>query len=287
VIEVSSFPEDLEKWDGKDPPFYLEVLGETSPRVDVDYAEVLHPGAAAAEGVSSTPIYEYWWTLGHAGRRPTHRHRFSGHDSSIWAHLDDPAARVYMYFPTNAGWRVKELVATVKYLSPVQDQRALAEKAEQDWRKLTPVLSSAGAISAALAPVPGLGVAAVGAAPLLSALSKLQIGSVPQGARGFGWYVDKVTTAGVEGRGVLQGVMWSIPKKMFETLGGRLTGSVAVSFIQGVRRGATDRAPKPAKLAAHAVVLAAGQARWAPPATNRFVELQIAPAVTTNPTAGA
>jgi hypothetical protein len=29
----------------------------------------------------------------------------------------------------------------------------------------------------------------------------------------------------------MQGVVWAIPKEMFEYLGGRLTGSLAVSFI--------------------------------------------------------
>jgi hypothetical protein len=29
----------------------------------------------------------------------------------------------------------------------------------------------------------------------------------------------------------MQGVDWAIPKEMFELLGGRLTGSLAVSFI--------------------------------------------------------
>jgi hypothetical protein len=48
--------------------------------------------------------------------------------------------------------------------------------------------------------------------------------------------VDNVTTAGVKGRGVVHGLMWSIPKTMFEALGGCLTGSLAVSLFVVMRQ---------------------------------------------------
>lgn len=40
--------------------YFLELYGETSPEVDIEYAEVL-----ATRGKSNAgPIYEYLWTLG-------------------------------------------------------------------------------------------------------------------------------------------------------------------------------------------------------------------------------
>jgi len=166
---------------------------------------------------------------------------------------------------------------TVKYLSPVQDQKSLSDRAADDWKSIEPALSAAGSVSQALSPVPGIGAVAAGAAPLLSALGKLQVGTVPQGANGFEWYVEKVTTAGVEGRGILQGVMWSLPKKMFEELGGRLTGSLAVSFIPCPEQGSEDASLRKAPLRAHAGVFPRNeQALWAPSQTT-FLELQLEP----------
>jgi hypothetical protein len=195
----------------------------------------------------------------------------------MWEDLADEAAHVYLYFPINAGWRVKELVATVKYLSPVQNQETLSDKAGADWQKLTSYLADASAVSSLMSPVPVVGAGAAAAAPILSALSKLQIGTVPSSAKGFNWYVDKVTTAGVPDRGVMQGVMWSIPKEMFVSLGGRLTGSIAVSFIQSHVQDKEGTAPEPASLYGHAIVNAQGQAHRVPSASNRFVKLRISP----------
>jgi hypothetical protein len=276
MIEVVSEPADLTSWKGSDPPYYLELFGETSPTIDSTFAEVLPPTATAAQSAAATPIYEYWWTIGHPGRRPEHHHLFQK-PSSIWDNLDDEAAHVFMYFPINSGWRIKELVATIKYLSPIQDQETLSEKAGEDWKQIAPVLADAGSVSQMLSPIPVVGTGAAAAAPLLSALSKLQIGTVPSTAPGFNWYVDKVTTAGVAGRGVMQGVMWSIPKQMFESLGGRLTGSLAVSFIRSHQQGTKGTEPKPASLYGHAMVNSGGNQYRVPTASNAFVELELSP----------
>lgn len=74
TIESASHPEDLSQWDGKDEdPFYFEVFGETSPVLDVAYAEVIPPGSVdgGAQTTQTTPVYEYWWTIGHPGHRPS------------------------------------------------------------------------------------------------------------------------------------------------------------------------------------------------------------------------
>jgi hypothetical protein len=276
MIRVATWPDPLSDWDGEKPPFYLEIFGEAEPVVDAHFAEVLPPGKSDAETTVSTPIYEYWWTIGHPGLRPEHHHLLPHKSDSKWAQLQDTAAHVYLYFPINAGWRVKELVATVKYLSPTKDEKTLSERAAEDWQRAEPALSAAGSISQALSPIPGVGTVAAGAAPVLSALSKLQIGTVPQGAQGFDWYVAKVSTAGQESRGVLQGIMWTLPKQMFEALGGRLTGSLAVSFVPCQDKSSEAIELKAGQLRGHAAVFFKDSPSWVP-AVNRFVELEITP----------
>ena len=96
---------------------------------------------------------------------------------------------------------------------------------------MQPILAGAGQAASALGVVPGVGMVAAGAAPILSAIAKLQVGSVPQGVKGFDWYVEKVTVPAAHSHGVMQGVVWAIPKEMFALLGGRLTGSLAISFM--------------------------------------------------------
>jgi len=36
--------------------------------------------------------------------------------------------------------------------------------------------------------------------------------------KGFAWYVEKVTFGAAANHGVMQGVVWAIPKEMFEHL---------------------------------------------------------------------
>src|SRR5258708_5378711 len=123
MIEVVSWPANLAEWDAREQPFYLEVFGETSPRVDLTYAEVLQP-ASAPDGpppaAAGAPIYEYWWTIGHPGRPHEMKYWWDGlgrdpGSDDLWENLDETAARVYLFFPLGGGWRIKELVATVKY----------------------------------------------------------------------------------------------------------------------------------------------------------------------------
>jgi hypothetical protein len=93
---------------------------------------------------------------------------------------------------------------------------------------------------------------------------------------GFDWYVEKVTAPAAQSRGVMEGVVWAIPKEMFELLGGRLSGSLAVSFVPTAVTGSEAWQPQPLPLLAHAVVYADGDASWVP-AQNQFVELLLSP----------
>lgn len=75
----------------------------------------------------------------------------------------------------------------------------------------------------------------------------------------------------------MQGVVWALPKEMFEKLGGRLTGSLALSFIPSAAVGSEAAwAPATQPALAHACVLADGKEHWVP-AKNDFIELPITP----------
>ena len=277
MIASASFPADLASWNQDEHPYYLEVFGEVEPMLDMAHAEVIPAGGADAGTTSATPIYEYWWTIGHGGSKPEHRHLLAGRQKvDLWHRLEDVAARVYLYFPISGGWRVQELAASAKYLSPVQKQSDWTDKAAQDWQRMQPILAGAGQAASALGVVPGVGTVAAGAAPILSAVAKLQVGSVPQGVKGFDWYVEKVTVPAAHSHGVMQGVVWAIPKEMFELLGGRLTGSLALSFIPTAAPGEEAWQPRSLPMLAHAVVYSDRDASWVP-AQSQFVELLISP----------
>jgi hypothetical protein len=277
MIQVVSFPPDPNNWNQNEHPFYFEVYGETEPVLDMQYGEVVPAGKTEAESASATPIYEFWWSIGHGGHKQAHRHRFSHRKKSLWSKLDNPAARVYLFFPISGGWRAKELIATVKYLSPVHDQENWTQRAASEWQALAPVVADAGSLASSLAPVPGVGTVAAGAAPILSAMSKLKIGSVPQSVKGFDWYVEKVTFGSHE-RGIMQGICWTLPRVMFDLLGGRLAGSVALSFVPMQRQdgNSKDWQPMTASVLAHASVRFDRAEKWVP-AEDDFIELRISP----------
>ena len=286
TIESASHPADLSQWDGTgDDPFYFEIFGDTSPFVDTTYAEVVATATAdaAAQTTLPTPVYEYWWTIGHPGHRPEHSgilEHIKG-PSDLWERLPDPAARVYLFFPTGGDWRVKELAATVKYMSPVAHEQSFLEKAAQDWQVVQPLVDDASKLATAAGPIAGA--AATGSAKVLGSLAQLKLSSVPP-IKGFEWSAGKVAFGNKEHGGVAQGVMWTLPGSMFRELGGRLTGSLAVSFIPDHKQvGGTvstePPSPQPQDVLAHAVVYSPDgheSDHWAP-ASNSFVRLRVAP----------
>jgi hypothetical protein len=150
VITVASHPPDLSSWDQEKDPYYLEVFGETEPVLDMTHAEVLPPGGSTAQTTAATPVYEYWWTIGHGGTKPEHRHLFEGRKKlDLWHRLEDIAARVYLYFPIAGGWRIQELAASAKYLAPVAHQSDWTEKAAADWQRMQPIVAGAGQVKRA------------------------------------------------------------------------------------------------------------------------------------------
>lgn len=114
----------------------------------------------------------------------------------------------------------------MKYLSPAHEQESLGAKAAEEWKALSPLFQDASAIAGKLS-LPAGG-ALKTAAGWLDTIAKLKLNSLPQ-AKGYGWSVAKVTEK--IGDEVVQGIVWQLPRKVLTQLGGRLTGSVAVSFI--------------------------------------------------------
>lgn len=277
MITVASFPPDLEAWNQNEHPYYLEVFGEAEPVLDPSHGQVIPAGGAKAAEAGAPAVYEYWWTIGHGGTKPEHRHLFENREKlDLWHRLDKVAARIYLYFPISGGWRIQELAASAKYLRPVQHQSEWTQKAAAEWQRMQPILAGAGQAAGALTAVPGVGIAAASLAPALTAVSKLQLGAVPQDVKGFDWYVEKVTVPAARGHGVMQGVMWAIPKEMFEMLGGRLNGSLAVTFFPTATASQQSPELRALPLLAHAAVYSAGTATWVP-ARNKFLEMPLTP----------
>ena len=255
-------------------PFYLELLGETSPFVDESFAEVVPAGQSAVQRTSDAPVYEYWWNLGHPGQPKRKRVAFwRGTRGDVpWEKLADPAAHIYVYFPISSGWRVNEFAATLKYLSPVPEQHRGLQSASKDFQAIQPLVGDAASLAGLL---PGAGVAS----KWLGAMANLRLSSLPQDEE-LNWSVGKVTFGSQ--RGLMQGVMWTIPRSVFLRLGGRLSGSLAVSFLSARFQAAkgSDEC-EGAHVIAHAVVYEASGKEWWLPSSGelgrRFIELEVTP----------
>lgn len=276
MIELVSYPSDLSTWDPTTHEFYLELYGETQPVVDRKIVEVQPAGPAdsAPQMANVLPVYEYWWTIGHS--IDEHEYGDPGHFADLWAHHPDPAAHVGLYFPLSGGWRVTEIASAVKYLRPLRNEASLLAKVHQEAVAVSPALNDLGKI-ASFAGAPGRGVEA--ATALVSAIAKMEINNVPQ-VEGFAWHVRKVTRR--VGTEVLQGIRWTLPKQLFCVLGGRLTGSIAVSFLparvqqQGVDM-TGDVTLQPGAILLHALVFDPHKGPIWIPGEHEFIHLQLAP----------
>lgn len=287
TIESISHPLPLSEWDANNPkePFYLELFGETRPFLDTAVAEVVSVGGSDASATGDpAPVYEYSWTIGHAGH-VDHQGGFlhrTQRSKDLWDNLDDPAARVYLYLPLGGGWRIRELAASVKYMTPVAHEDSFMEKAAHDWQTIEPVVHGARELASLAG---AFGIAAGGtagrSAKLLDGIAQVKLESVPQ-IEGFEWSACKVTFASKQHGAVMQGVRWTLTRSMFAELGGRLTGSLVVSLIpdctQTPGRVATQYSqPEQRPLLGHAVVYEQGGVEHWAPARREFIGLEIAP----------
>jgi hypothetical protein len=283
MLQTASYPASLpQTWDTETYPYYLELFGETQPYIDESYAEILPAGSS--EGMtpqqgSYVSIYQYWWTVG--CHQDTHKHYLphenEGDEAAIWATIS-------LYFPISGGWRMKELLPTIRDLKPFHEQVHGWQELSKTWNEIAPVFSGVAALPLRMVnPLMSIPLA------LLPSFSKLHINTV-QPEKDCLWSVEKVSR--LTKYGLMQGVTWNIPKKLFRKLGGRLTGSLAVCFIPSQRQQSIEDLQRqaeyhPQPLLAQAVLgLAHHERRYIPAQSNPsspddFLELYVAPVART------
>jgi hypothetical protein len=226
VIEYVTWPHNIDQWNREeDHLFYLEVFGETGPRISLDYALLPLPeqGKVLKRTTNLAPLYEYYWSLGYIDLDGK-----CGPES--WGgELADTAAEVYLYFPTVGGWQIEELLATIKYLSPAKEHASLLQDAAHTFAAAQPIVDDASKLAAVGSALPGVGPIAASTATLLDVIARLKVTSVPP-LSGYEWSVQKVAQH-VRGEGLLHGIKWTISKKLFTEFGSRLTGSIAVNIV--------------------------------------------------------
>jgi hypothetical protein len=194
-ITLQTYPASLA--DVKAEKFYLELVGESQPLVS--------PRATEVGGGQSLSLYEYYWSLGHLEGLPT---------------KDCEAAqvgelKVYFLFAEMSDWRINEPIASVKYMSPApSDVQDVIKRISKDLKNATAVTSL----------IPGGGTAS----KWIDAAAGIGMSSIPQEGH-FKWSVRQ-TAIQISGE-IATGVVWTIPKSMFDALHGRITGGLVVSFL--------------------------------------------------------
>jgi hypothetical protein len=229
MIEYVTWPHNIDQWNREeDHFFYLEVFGESSPRITPEYTQLplSEENGSLTRCTNLAPLYEYYWSLGYIdldGKCGPH---------SWGGELADTAAEVHLYFPTTGGWRIEELLATIKYLCPAREHASLLQEAAHMFAAAQPIVEDASKLAGVGSMLPGVGPIAASTATLLDVIARLKVTSVPP-TSGYEWYVQKVTHH-VQGEGLLQGVKWTISKKLFVEFGSRLTGSIALNIIPSI-----------------------------------------------------
>jgi hypothetical protein len=282
VIEYRLWPNIGKLSHEKDCFFYFEVFGEASPRIAPEYTQVPLPeeDAGSKQCVNFAPLYEYYWSLG-----------FVDLDGKCgpgtWGgELAQTAAEVYLYFPTTGGWRAEEMLATMKYLCPSREHLSHLQDAAEMFSAAKPIVEDASKLASVGSMLPGVGPIAASSAVLLNAIARLKITSVAP-TNDYVWFVQKV--ASVQKGGLLQGVKWTISKKLFVELGSRLTGSIAVNIIPSRLQSSSERSgdeagdiqlkPLPVRAAAvmHLHPQHFGKDERIPLPSEGFLELEIEP----------
>jgi hypothetical protein len=187
-----------------------------------------------------------------------------------------------LYFPTNGGWRIEELLATIKYLCPGREHSSLLQDAAHMFSTAQPIVDDASKLAAASG-VPGVGLLAASTASLLDTIGRLKLTSVPPEGD-YKWCVQKVDQY-MQDAGLLHGVKWTIPKKLFVEFGSRLTGSIAVNVIPAILQSSSVESdyvlPRRLPIRATAVMnphsrhLKGNEPIQLP--TDRFLQLEIEP----------
>ncbi len=225
-IAIEVVPDPLESL--KSGAFYLELIGEVNPKLDLKLAEV--SGNSNPENpVESVPIYEFVWSLGHLDEAAVGRAKlWRKGDPSALSTSTVSSAKIYLLFGGMDGWRTTEPIGTVKYMSPAPGGGDLLKRIGNELQGASKVAEL----------VPGGGAAS----KWMDAAAGLGMSSLPQ-SKEFAWSIAKVAFLDDE-FGILSGVVWTIPESMFKRLNGRLTGGLAVSFQAAVfQQSQTARGP--------------------------------------------
>jgi hypothetical protein len=217
---------------------WLEVYGETKPTVSSG------TGTPPVKGVG---LYEYRWALGYLAPPSSHpahgkgwlRGRPPEEDSQDSDQLADPAAHVYLFFLADCNWRVSEILATIKHLAPVQDERTWREELAKDFAAIQPVIGAAGQVAADATGMPELG-------SIAETVSRLKLTNVPP-APGAEWFVRKVDM--VKSDHLFHGIEWQLSLSLLSQLGSRITGGLLVSFASVEARDIESADPSPGLLA--------------------------------------
>jgi len=193
-------------------------MGEAGPILDRSSAVISGPDRDNGQtDPRVAPTYEYLWTLGHVEGIPGEKKRSRRNRFRPW---NKPMARavngvnVCLDFGEMDGWRISEPIGTVKYMSPALKTKKVSEQISEKLQTASQVT--------ALTP----GGAAI--SKWMEAAGKLEATSLPQ-TKGFEWSIAASTVV-IDDK-LRYRISWTIPKNMFNSLGGRLTGGLAVIFI--------------------------------------------------------
>ena len=240
MLKLARFPEQAKeaymREEGR--AGWLEVYGETEP---------------TASSVAGTPpakgagLYEYHWSFGYLAPLSSHpphgrsllRGGRAEDDQQDSDRLADPAAHVYLYFAADSTWRVSEVLATVKHLAPVQDERTWGEELAKDFTAIQPVIGAVGQIAGDATGMPELG-------SIAATVSSLKLTSVPP-TQSSEWFVRKVDM--VKNGHMFHGIEWELSLNLLNQLGSRVTGGILVCFVNVETKGDEQAAPSQGLLA--------------------------------------
>jgi len=217
---------------------FLEISGECEPLVSPDEQNIEE--VKERKKISSLSAYNYRWTLGITGETANWINGLSNEDNAILVQ--------FLFNTHQTGYRVRELATTIRQLAPLRDKPKLSDVFNKILRTAKPLIGGAGELIGGPAKI------------IASAVSQLQIDSVSP--EEFKWYVKSFTSFNHE-----QGIEWCLSKKLFENLGNRISGGVAVLFHRYLLPGKEEKKKKKIILEAWVCLQSAKKniCNWVPP----------------------
>jgi len=271
MLKLAQFPEQVEdayrREEGR--AGWLEVYGETEPAVS---------SVAGTPPAKGAGLYEYVWSLGYSA--PLSSDPLRGRSLLRVGHaqegqqdsdrLADPAAHVYLYFAADSNWRASEVLATVKHLAPVQDERTWGEELAKDFTAIQPVIGAAGQIAGDATGMPELG-------SIAATVSRLKLTSVPP-TQSSEWFVRKIDM--VRNGHMFYGIEWQLSLNLLNQLGSRVTGGLLMYFV-GVNTEGAEHADTSqgllAKTVLHYIEPGGNTEDTSIPADDDFLSLSLSP----------